>query len=331
MEQNLEEMSLAEALGAAFDEAESAEEPAPEPETETEQVEAEPADEPAIEAVDEGAESEEDEVESEAPIDAPVSLSEEEKAIYAEMPPEMQAYVQRREAERDAAFKSKTAEISGITSAFEPYKEMLAMNGITEAQAIERLLNAQAYLQRDPLNAIKMLAHSYGVADQLAPPQPTSSVEDDYVDPQVKALQDQVQQLQSQLNQSVQQTQQQSQQALLQEVANFKAATDEQGNLLHPHFDSVRDLMAVKVQQGMGLEDAYKAVVATVPEVREAEIARIKEEAAKARATEVKRKARQAKKAATHVARGKSDAEPEVPEDLHGALEAAWDEVTGGN
>lgn len=329
-EEQTKAQSIAEALGEAWDateeETEEVAEAAPELDSE------EPEQEEAVEAAEEGAEDSaatEEEAESDAPIDAPASLSEEEKAVFADLPDELQEFIRRREGERDSAFQKKTQEIAAIKSAFEPYKEMLSINGVSEAEAIQRLLNAQAYLQRDPLNALKQLAQNYGVLDKLAP-QKAPEESDEYLDPQVAKLQKELEELKAQQSQSSTVAQQQEQERVLKEIANFKTATDEQGNPAHPYFDQVKHLMAPLVQQGDTLEEAYSKVIYTVPEVREAEIAKAREEADKTRRSSTKKKVVKAKKTATQVRGSTRQDAPEKPDSLRGLLESQFDELTTG-
>lgn len=322
--------SIAAALGEAWDASEEETEEvtnvAPEQDSE------EPEQEEAVEAADEGVEDSaatEEETESEAPIDAPASLSEEEKAVFADLPDELQEFIRRREGERDSAFQKKTQEIAAIKSAFEPFKEMLSINGVSEAEAIQRLLNAQAYLQRDPLNALKQLAQNYGVLDKLAP-QKASEESDEYLDPTVAKLQKELEELKAQQNNYLTSSQRQQQEQVLQAIAEFKTATDDQGNPAHPYFDQVKHLMAPLVQQGDTLEEAYSKVIYTVPEVREAEIAKARQDADKTRRSTTKKRVVKAKKTATQVRGSTRQDAPEKPDNLRGLLESQFDELANG-
>lgn len=97
------------------------------------------------------------------------------------------------------------------------------------------------------------------------------TAEDEYADPQVKALQQQVAQLQGFLNQQ-QQTQMQSvQQDTQSMIDKFASAKDADGNLKYPHFEEVRDRMGVLIQgnQAQDLESAYEMAIYADPKLRQ--------------------------------------------------------------
>jgi TolA-binding protein len=97
------------------------------------------------------------------------------------------------------------------------------------------------------------------------------TAEDDYADPQVKALQQQVAQLQGFL-QNQQQTQMQSVQQNTQSMIDqFAGEKDAEGNLKHPHFSEVRDRMGVLIQgnQAPDLPTAYEMAVYADPKLRQ--------------------------------------------------------------
>ena len=69
-----------------------------------------------------------------------------------------------------------------------------------------------------------------------------------------------------------QQTQQQNQQVASTQsmIDQFAQAKDEQGNLKHPHFASVRDTMGVLINSGkaQGLDQAYEMAIYSDPKLR---------------------------------------------------------------
>jgi hypothetical protein len=129
-------------------------------------------------------------------------------------------------------------------------------------------LSAHNYLKTDPKQAIQWLAKNYGVDISEVG---LDSTEEDYADPQVKALQQQVAQLQGFLNQQ-QQTQMQSVQQNTQSMIDqFAGEKDANGNPKHPHFSEVRDRMGVLIQgnQAPDLATAYDMAVYADPKLRQ--------------------------------------------------------------
>lgn len=184
----------------------------------------------------------------------------------------------------------------------QPFKGDFERAGMDDVGAIRQLLAAHDYLRKDPQNAIAWLANQYGVDTSAIGND--SAVEDEFADPQVKQLQQQVAQLTGFIQN--QQTQQQShEQASTQSfIDQFAAETDASGNPAHPHFETVRSVMGSLISSGNAtdLKSAYEAAVYANPELRQAELERV---AAKQSQAKVKTEAVQkAKKAQRSKVRG---------------------------
>jgi hypothetical protein len=168
------------------------------------------------------------------------------------------------------------------------------------------------YLRKDPQNAIAWLANQYGV--DMAAIGNDPAAEDEFADPEVKAIKQQVAQLTGFIQN--QQTQQQSQvQASTQSfIDQFAAETDANGNPKHPHFDRVRGVMGslISSHNAKDLETAYEMAVYADPELRQAQVKAI---AAAQSQDNVKTEAvKKAKKAARSKVRGSaSPAAPALP------------------
>ena len=149
-----------------------------------------------------------------------------------------------------------------------PYLADFQRAGMDEIGAVRQLFAAHDYLRKDPKQAIQWLAKNYGVDMSEVG---LDTAEDDYADPQVKALQQQVAQLQGFLNQQ-QQTQMQSvQQDTQSMIDKFASAKDANGNPKYPHFEEVRDRMGVLIQgnQAQDLESAYEMAIYADPKLRQ--------------------------------------------------------------
>ena len=149
-----------------------------------------------------------------------------------------------------------------------PHMDDFSRAGMDDVGAIRQLLSAHNYLKTDPKQAIQWLAKNYGVDISEVG---MDSTEEDYADPEVKALKQQVAQLQGFL-QNQQQTQmqsvQQNTQSMIDQFATEKTAD---GSPKHPHFDSVRDRMGVLIQgnQAPDLATAYDMAVYADPKLRQ--------------------------------------------------------------
>jgi hypothetical protein len=320
--------SIVDALRASFDEISETEE------TETEEsAEAQPEEYVEEDApVEAQAESEEEEAteepsddeEPETVFQAPEHWSSELREQFDSLAPEAQQVLLERDKEFQRGYQEKAEGIAAIQQAIEPWKQVLAQRGITEDQAIRTLFAAQHQIESDPVNGILMLARNFGVWDQLQS-QFTPNTDDDFTDPEVKALKQQLAELQSQIVQTNQGIQQQQTSGAQEELNKFVNAVDESGKPAHPHFDKVRELMAPLVSQGKSLEDAYKETVWSVPEYREQAL-KPKPQSEAEKAQKVK-KAKKASRAIQQDGTAKSSDSSDESLSIDGELRQAWKEL----
>lgn len=101
-----------------------------------------------------------------AAIDPPLSWSAEKKALWPSLSPDAQAYIAQREGEahkRISELGQQVKAFEPFQRVYEPLRQAAARSGATPDQALERLLAANDYLERDAAGAIKWLAEAYGV------------------------------------------------------------------------------------------------------------------------------------------------------------------------
>ena len=283
--------SLRDALSAALNknEADAPEESVPDAETTGEQV---------------VAEQEVKSTPEKEPLTPPEHWPADERDRFQALPRETQEWLLSRNKSFETDVNRRLQELSAqkkqveeFNTLFDPYKQQLELQGRSPTQVVQQLLAAQRYLESSPAEAIKWLAQSYNL--DLAGLAPQAQ---EYTDPQVAALQREIQQLkQQQLQQqtTVQQTEQQNIQKV---VAEFKEARRPDGQPKYPHFDTLRSLMAPLVSQGKSLEEAYNEVKYTMPEERQ----RIADEAAKVARADALKKAEDDRKAKVEKAKSTS-------------------------
>jgi hypothetical protein len=243
---------------------------------ETEEVEEEATEETEEEVAE--TEAEEKAEEEEKPLEAitpPQHWPKDFKESFEKLPVEAQHLLYDRHKELEGDYTKKTQGIAkyrkrqeALDEIMKPYLADFQRAGMDEIGAVRQLFAAHDYLRKDPKQAIQWLAKNYGV-DMSEVGMDTA--EDEYADPQVKALQQQVAQLQGFLNQQ-QQTQMQSvQQDTQSMIDKFASAKDADGNLKYPHFEEVRDRMGVLIQgnQAQDLESAYEMAIYADPKLRQ--------------------------------------------------------------
>ena len=239
----------------------------PEPEQQEEETE-----EVAETEVEETAEEEKKPLEA---ITPPTHWPNDFKEQFNEMDATGQHLFMKRYKDLEGDYTKKTQSLAkyrkrqeSLDQIMSPYMGDFERAGMDQIGAVRQLFAAHDYLRKDPKQAIQWLAKNYGV-DMSEVGMDTA--EDDYADPQVKALQQQVAQLQGFL-QNQQQTQMQSVQQNTQSMIDqFAGEKDANGNLKHPHFSEVRDRMGVLIQgnQAPDLPTAYEMAVYADPKLRQ--------------------------------------------------------------
>jgi len=299
------------------DEPAEAEETLPEPPEADDQADDEP---------DEADEVDEDEAEeetAEAPelehMAAPNHWPKDFAAKFEALEAPAQHMFMERYKDLEGDYTRKTQEIAKYKKRNEAFDEIMApfkgdfeRAGMDEVSAVRQLLAAHDYLRKDPQNAIAWLANQYGV--DMAAIGNDPAAEDEFADPQVKQLQQQVAQLTGFIQNQQTQQQSQVQQSTQSLIDQFAAETDANGNPKHPHFDRVRGVMGslISSENAKDLATAYEMAVYADPELRQAQV---KAMAAAQSQDNVKTEAvKKAKKAARSKVRGSaSPAAPALP------------------
>jgi len=224
-------------------------------------------------------------------IDPPNSWSSEQKAQWASIPPAAQEYIARRETEAHQAITragQRLKEVEPVTQVLDAYAQDFAQKGISPAQGIAILANAQRQLDANPVQGLIDIARSYGI-DLSHAFQGDGQAQQ--VAPEVMQLRSEIDQLKGYLTQQQRSAHEAQMTTLQSEIATF--AKDK------PYFDEVRPTMAALLQNGQAetLDAAYDMAVHALPTTR----SRILEDQRKAedakRTAEQKAKAEQAKRA----------------------------------
>mgnify|MGYP003147987059 CR=1 FL=1 len=221
---------------------------------------------------------EEEQVEEQAPaleaLTAPKHWPKEEQDKFNVLDADTQHLVMDRFKAMEGDYTRKTQAIAkykkrneALDEIYGPFRDDFQRAGMDDVAATRQLLAAHKYLREDPQQAIKWLAKSYGV-DLTAVNDDTAT--DEYADPQMKAMQQQIAQLQGTINNQQQQAQNMQKQEVQAMIDNFQTAKDADGNLKHPHFDVVQNQMSGLISSGVAkdIESAYEMAVYANPETR---------------------------------------------------------------
>lgn len=279
-----------------------------------------------------------------APVPMPGGWDQGSQAEWNQLPRTVQETISRRQADLQRSYSQaseKAAQVektwSEVDQAIAPYKQRMAMNGISPAQLINQILSVQNYMDNDPVQGLRWMASTYGLdLKQLA----EYESQQPQVAPEVREVQRQIQELKALQAQQMQYQQQQVQQGLESQIMAFANETDSNGNALRPHFQTLVDDIIPLVghmkasNPGMNnrdlLQAAYEKAVWANPTTRQSELEKTKAEVVSKQISQKQAHVAQAKKAAKLINGAASEAyTPKIqPGNLRNMLEAAFDEST---
>jgi hypothetical protein len=191
-------------------------------------------------------------------IEPPASWSADVKAKWAALPPDVQAYIAKREGEAHQAITQAGAKLKGyegLDAVIGPRRDALRASWGDEGAAIKQLFDLSDFATRDPAGFVQWFASQNRVDLSRLTTAPANAA---LADPQVAALQHEIQTIKSNL------TQQQMAQ-MDADIRRFADAKGDDGAPLRPHFDEVKAEMGRLIQAGIAatLEDAYAKAIRT--------------------------------------------------------------------
>lgn len=246
----------------------------------------------------------EEEVEPQLKI-PPTTWTAEAKSKYASLPAWAKKEVHKREKDMlhgITSLKQNSSFGERLSKTIQPYQALLNSKGVHPEQAVSAMLNTFYQLEtatpQKRAMLLRDLASKYDTdLAVLTNSDPKVSEFDRYVAP----LQQQVQQLQA----FIQGQQRTSQESTLAEantaIAQFESDVDESGNLKHPYFHNVSDLMATFISEGRAttLDDAYEKAIWADSSTRAVLLSEQTKQLESKRQEEAKQKASKARKASS--------------------------------
>lgn len=225
-----------------------------------------------------------------------LGLKKEEAEAIASNPVALQAFVRRSEEMHKGLeqYREKANFGLQIEQELTPYAATLKALGVPPAQAVREMLATDHRLRYGSDNqryqAWLQLGQHYGLNAENIP----QHAEPQYVDPQVSALQSQLQQMQGWIQQQNQAREWQERETLNSEITRFSSDPS------HTYFEEVRSDMAGLLQAGLAssLEEAYEKALYANPAIRSKVLAEQQAKAEEQRKAEALQKAQAAKQAA---------------------------------
>lgn len=316
--ENFDIGSAVESIGADIFSGQGDDEPASTPrQQQTDDVELRVDAEDLKQATDAAAASEQGTQTTEAPTETPAadaiampqSWRKDMGPVWEKMPREAQQYYMEREQQMLTGlqgYKTDAEYGRGMREAVTPYMGIIQQQGLQPAQAVHYLLNAHAMLSNPQTarDTFLKMAERYGVDLNALNPgagQQPDGQSAQPLPPEVRALQERVNELSGVLTQQQRERYEAAKQATSKEVETF--ASDPK----NPYFDECADhicqLLAANPQ--LALKDAYDQAVWANPVTRAKELARIGKEQEAARNKQAQEAAQQARKATVVNVRGR--------------------------
>ena len=251
----------------------------------------------------------EKEEEQEQPVTAkapPQSWAKDKHEIWNALPAEAQDYYELREKQMldgIEQYKSGYKYGEALSKAIDPYRDEIARNGVDEIQAINNLFGHHRALTQGPLESRQEAFVRLGQSIGIIPMD-----ENQRIDPRTDELQHRINRIEQQEAQRLQEIEQQHYKSIEKQVLDF--AQDPE----HIYFDDVADDIAILLQSGIELQEAYDRAVWANPITREDKLLTIAEEKAQAILNKKKEEALKAKKAtSTNVRNIKTNTQSSEP------------------
>lgn len=201
---------------------------------------------------------------------APSSWAQDKHAIFDTLPPAAQEQILLRESQMQSGVEKSRLGLQ-IQDVVKPFEGMLRENNVDAPKAIQYLLSAHQRLSYGSMEARRSAYEQLGRDLGLSAADPNAP----QVDPTVKALQDQVQQIQSGITQRQQAELNAAKERTAMEVNEFAS------NPEHAYFDEVAEDILPFLNAGLPLKEAYEKAVWANPVTRAKEQYRISTETEK--------------------------------------------------
>lgn len=250
-------------------------------------------------------------------VTPPADWSAAEHEMFHKLAPEAQRFVLDKAKSFQADYTKKTEEVARERERFASLDKVIAprvagwkMNGWEPAQALDRLMAISDFASQRPAEFVAWFAKENKVDLAALAPKPVAPEEDEYVDPQVKALRDEIAALkagQEEVRNGFKTREQQEAEAAQRQreqvLRDFEVATDEKGAPKHPYFRQVAPVMGALIQAGRAadMETAYAMAVYADPEVRAKIDAAEKAARAREAAAEQRRRSENARRAGSSI------------------------------
>lgn len=190
-------------------------------------------------------------------IQPPNSWSSDVKNEWATVPPKLQEYISKREAEVHEKITQQGQELSQyqpIRSVLDTHAEIFQQNGLSYEQGLDRLLSAERLLIENPAYAIEQIAQAYGVdLSRYAPPANQSEAA---LRSHIASLEQRLNETSNRIQQREAQEAQAQQKTVLSEIERFAADKSDWSELEN---DILTEITGIRAAIDAGLKEAMSS------------------------------------------------------------------------
>ena len=210
-------------------------------------------------------------------LDAPKSYKKEYNDSFKSIPFELRKYIHQRENEMEEGKRKYQEKLDGykwLDDAYAANQARLSQSGVSSPrQWFDQMSILEQGLSLKPKETLKILASEFGIP--LADNATTSP--DNALDNRLKQMENSLNTLQ--------------QAFAFKTINSFAQATDNAGNLIHPHFEAVKNVMGSLLSSGIAKDeqDAYDKAVWLVPDVKKLMLSAEAENSLKNKAAEAQK------------------------------------------
>lgn len=257
-------------------------------------------------------------------VEAPQHWAPQDKELFGKLAPEGQKFLLDRHKAMEGDYTRKMQVIAPLHKSVEHWTPYLQQFGpdATPENVFNHLISAEHKMRTGTPAEKLALLQDWARAYDIPLGQAAQPAVDEYVDPQVAALNQKLAQLEAWKNSREQreeqyqrQQQQQEHSKLVSTLEAFVAEKTEAGTPAHPHYEAVRATMGALMSGGQAddLKTAYDMAVWARPDLRQQLVAAQQEAAVRKSAEEAKAKAQKASTAAASITGTPAGATPPAP------------------
>lgn len=211
--------------------------------------------------------------ETEEEFKAPEHWASEDKEVFVSLDKRGREFLLRRHKEMESAHTKKQQaladerkQVDSLIKAVEPHQDYLQRIGISKEDAVSKLLATARRLEesnaQEKTEIFHKLAQEYGVQLPQEAGEPLSQEAQLLYDEinRVKAESQKIKEAQTRFDDE---RKLEGRRSIENKISDFASQKDDRGNLMHPHFDALRDQMAKLLNGGLAgnLEEAYESAI----------------------------------------------------------------------